>query len=100
VSGTFVVADDGVVEIGDPEGAVGAELHLHGAERGVVAGEEVGISTGGEGRGAAPIEAVAVDAAGDGIAVEEYCLEIRAGKVRRNQWAMPAMAERAVVVGA
>ena len=70
----LVVADDGVVKIGDPKGAVGAEFYLDGAERGIVTREKVGLA-GGEGRGAAPVEAVAVDAAGDGIAVEEIVLE-------------------------
>ena len=37
----FVVADDLVVEIGDVEGVVGAELEIDGAEPGVVAGEEI-----------------------------------------------------------
>ena len=72
--GNLVVADDGVVEIGNPEGPVGAEFDLDGAEGGVVAGEEIGLAGGG-GRSAAPIEAVAVDAAGDGVAVEEVILE-------------------------
>ena len=68
------MADDGVVEIGDPEGTVGAEFDLDGAEGGVLAGEEIGLAGGGGGS-AAPVEAVAVDAAGDGVAVEEIVLE-------------------------
>ena len=60
----LVVADDAVVEIGDVQGAVGAELDVHRPEPGVVAGEEIGLLDR-RGRRAVPLEAVVVDAVGD-----------------------------------
>ena len=39
----FEVADDPVVEVGDVERAVGADLHVDGAEPRVVRDEEVGL---------------------------------------------------------
>ena len=48
----FVVADDLVVEVGDVEGVVGAELEIDGTEPRIVAGDEVGLFVG-FGRGTA-----------------------------------------------
>ena len=59
----FVMADDAIVEISDIERAVGTELNVHGAEPGIIAGEEVRHFVGDFGR-ALLGEAVAVEAAG------------------------------------
>ena len=65
----LVVADDRIVEVRDPERAVGAELHLDGAEPRVVAREEVGHLDRLRTR-AVPLVAVAIDPARNRIAVE------------------------------
>lgn len=76
VEGDFDVGDDAVVEVGDVEGAVGAELDVDGAEPGVAGLEEVRHFDGDFG-GAVEGDAVAVDAAGDDVAEEEIALEVR-----------------------
>ena len=76
----LVVADDRVVEIRDPERAVGAELHLHGAKGGIVAREKIRQAHGLRGR-AGPVEVVAIDAACDGVAVEKIAA-VFGGKLR------------------
>ena len=93
----LVVADDRVVEIRDPQRAVGAQLDLDGTEGGVVAGEEIRLA-GGVRRGAAPVEARAIDATRDGIAVEEIVVEL-AGEMSCRVVREAGDRARAVVVG-
>ena len=77
VEGDFVVADDLVVEVGDVEGVVGAELEIDGAEPGVIAGDEVGLLVG-FGRGAGEGDVVVVDAGGDAVAEEDVIVPLGA----------------------
>ena len=92
----LVVADDPVVEVGDVERAVGAELDVDRAEPGVVAREEVGLRDR-LGRGAVPLEAVVVDPVGDDVADEER-VAVRVGEVVGRVVGDAADAGRAVVV--
>ena len=70
----FVVADDAVVEIRDPERAVGAELQINGAEPRVGDAHEVGHLVA-HAAAAAPFDAVTVDAAGHDVADDEVALK-------------------------
>ena len=94
--GDLVVADDPVVEVGDVEGTVGAELDVDRAEPGVVADDEVGLGDRPGGR-AVPLELVVVDPAGDDVADEDRA-SVGFGEVVGRVVGDPADPGRAVVV--
>ena len=73
----FVVTNDAVVEVGDVEGAVRAELEIDGVEPEVVAGEEVGLLVGLRG-GAGEGDEVVIDLRGDGVADEHVIVPLSA----------------------
>ncbi len=93
----LVVADDPVVEVGDVEGPVGAQLDVHRPEPVVLAPDEVGLLDP-LGRRAVPLDPVVVDPVGDDVADEDVAA-IRLGELVGGVVADAGDAGRAVVVG-
>ena len=94
--GLLIMADDGIIEISNPKGAVGAQLHLHRAKSGVITREKIRHADRLRCR-ARPIEPVAIDAAGDRIAIEKIAA-VFFGKLRGGIIRNASDGARAVIV--
>ncbi len=93
----LVMADDPVVEVGDVERAVGAQLDIHRPEPVVLAPDEVGLFDP-FGTRPVPLDPVVVDSVGDDVADEDRAA-IGRGELVGGVVADAADAGRAVVVG-